>query len=96
MREPRRGWSWDTQREVIYGVIAVMMGLSLGVGLHAVASATAAAGGSTREGVAVFALIVGALLLLFGDALLARRHTYAALLLFPLALVAGFGLLGRL
>lgn len=93
MGGPGRGRGRDAQREIIYGVIAAMMGVSLGVGLRAVASA-ANAQGSPRGGASVFPLVVGGLLFVFGEALLARRRVYAALVLFPLALIAGFVALG--
>lgn len=95
MGGPGRGRGWDAEREIIYGVIAAMMGASLGVGLRAVASA-ATAQGSAPGGASVFALVVGGLLVVFGEALLARRRVYAALALYPLALIAGFVALGGL
>jgi hypothetical protein len=93
MRAPRP--RMDAQGEIIYGVIAVMMGASLGVGLRAVANAAAGAG-APRGGApsAVVALAVGGVLLVFGEALLARRHAYAALVLYPLALIVSFVLMG--
>jgi len=93
---PRGTWDWP--REAIYAVAALLMGVSLGVGLRAAALSAQGAGRTARPGTGavVFALIVGGLLAIFGDVLLARRGARLALAVYPLAMLAGFALFGGL
>lgn len=93
---PRGAWDWP--REAIYAAAALLMGVSLGVGLRAAALSAQGPGRTSHlgGGAAVFALIVGGLLAIFGDVLLARRGARLALAVYPLAMLAGYVLFGGL